>query len=83
MQRIQPSMFFRSLTGNRVFSFPLALKENAVEPLIMDPSLPPTFPLAPKCLTHTFSHEMRTPSSIAFTNGVEVCTQGLPTTSFT
>ena len=46
MQRIQPSMFFRSLTGNRVFSFPLALKENAVEPLTMDPSLIPTVPLA-------------------------------------
>ena len=46
MQRIQPSMFFRSLTGNRVFSFPLALKENAVEPLTMGPSLLPTVPLA-------------------------------------
>ena len=39
-------MFFRSLTGNRVFSFPLALKENAVEPLTMGPSLLPTVPLA-------------------------------------
>ena len=46
MQRIQPSMFFRSLTGNCVFSSPLALKENAVETLTMDPSLLPTVPLA-------------------------------------
>ena len=75
MQRIQPSMFFQSLTGNRVFSFPLALKENAVEPLTMDPSLLRTVPLAPKCLTHVFSCEMRRPGSIAFTNEVEVGTQ--------
>ena len=37
---IQP-MFFRRLTGNRIFSFPLAFdhERNAVEPHIMDPSL--------------------------------------------
>ena len=46
MQGIQPSMFFGSLTGNRVFSFPPALKENAVEPFTMDPSLLPTVPFA-------------------------------------
>ena len=46
---------FSTFDREHVCFFPLVFERNAVEPLIMDPSLLQTVPLAPKCLTHISS----------------------------